>query len=674
MVSGNIDADKKKIVALREKIRHHDYMYYVESNPEISDQSYDALYKELVNIESKYPQLITSDSPTQRVADESLKGFVSVKHQVPMLSMDNTYSNDEIIDFNNRIKKLLVNEKINYVVELKIDGVSVSLRYENGSFTRGATRGDGYKGDDVTRNLKTIKSIPLSLLKDNDYPFGEILEVRGEVFLPRKVFLELNKIKKASGEAPFANPRNAASGSLKLLDAKEVSKRNLDIFIWGLGYIRGYEIEKHSQALEIFKHLGFKINPYFKICDNIDEVISYCDSFKDRKKDLEYDVDGMVIKVDSLSAQKRLGATTKSPRWLIAYKFPATRVETVLKDIVIQVGRTGILTPVAIVESVFVSGSLVTKASLHNEDQIKRLDVRIQDHVLVEKAGEIIPQIVDVLKDKRSGKERPFKMPVTCPICNGKVVRLDTDVALRCVNPFCAAQVKNSIRHFASRNAMDIEGLGEKVIDQLVDTGILKDYADIYFLNQKQLANLERMGEKSSQNIIKAIQKSKKQPLQRLIYALGIRHVGVHVALVLTERLKSLQALMAASFDELENISEIGPTIAESVIHFFSLSRVKDVIKKIQKSGLILVSDTSKVSGKLKGLSFVITGTLSYYSRVEMEEIIKSNGGRVSQAVSNKTSYLILGKDMGSKYKKAMQLGVKIITEKELNEMLKKGR
>ncbi len=667
----NLEKIKKEIEELREKIRYHDYKYYVENMPEISDQAYDALYKKLKELEEKYPQFITPDSPTQRIGGKPLEEFKTVKHRIPMLSMDNTYSEDELRDFDRRVKKLLPKQEVHYVVELKIDGVSVSLIYENGIFVQGATRGDGYQGDDVTQNLRTIRSIPLKLhCVEGKVP--SVLEVRGEVYMPKKKFEELNKEREKNGEPLFANPRNATAGSLKLLDPNLVAKRGLDIFVWGVGYYEGIQFKTHHQVLEYFQKVGFKVNPYYKFCKDIDEVIKYCQVWSEKKDSLDYAIDGMVIKVDALEQQKELGTTTKAPRWLIAYKFPAEKAETILRDIIVQVGRIGTLTPVAVVDPVFVSGTIVSRASLHNEDQIKRLDVRIGDHVLIEKAGEIIPQVVGVLKEKRTGKEKIFKMPNKCPVCGGKVVREVGEVAVRCVNPLCPAQLKNSIKHFASRDAMDIEGLGEALIDQLVDNKLVQDYADLYYLKFEQLIRLERMGPKSVENLLRAISESKNRPLSRVIYALGIRHVGIHIAEVLAERFNSIDELAKASFAQLNIIPEIGPTIAESVVNFFSLSRTREVIEKLKKAGINLVRKEEKVSDALKGLTFVVTGTLKGYTRKEIEDTIKKYGGRVASSVSRLTNYLIVGENPGSKLGKARQLGVKTITEEEFNKMIGK--
>ncbi|MDP8234522.1 MAG: NAD-dependent DNA ligase LigA [Candidatus Saelkia tenebricola] len=662
---------KSKIESLRDEIRRHNHQYFVENMPRISDQAYDISYKRLEELECKFPKFKTVDSPTQRVGGMPLDRFKTVKHNVPMLSMDNTYSEDEIRDFNRRVEKNLNSRDIDYLVELKIDGLSVSLQYRDGVFTQGATRGDGYRGDEVTRNLKTIRSIPLKLFTKGKLKFPKLLEMRGEVYLPQAVFSNLNKEREKNGEAIFANPRNAAAGSLKLLDSRQVLKRNLDIFIWGVGYCEGIAFKTHRDVLTYFKDIGLKVNPHYKFCQGIEDVIQYCREWRDKKKTLDYDIDGIVVKVNSLKQQERLGATSKSPRWLIAYKFPSLRTETVLKEIIIQVGRFGTLTPVAVVEPVSITGSVVTRASLHNEDQIKRMGVKIGDTVLIEKAGEIIPQVVEVIKDKRSGGEKAFKMPKSCPVCGGKVARLDSEVAIRCLNQFCPAQIKNAVKQFASRDAMNIEGIGEALVEQLIDEKLIKDYADLYFLRNEQLQKLERMGVQSSANILEAIEMSKNPPLHCLIYALGIRHVGVHTAEILADEFLSIKELSKAGSQELSVIEGVGPIVAESVISFFSSCYGKKVIEKLEKAGLNMGKKSRKTSDLLTGLKFVVTGTLKGYSRGEIEEIIKKYGGKISSSVSSRTDFLILGRDTGAKYKKAKEQNVKIIKEEDFNKMIK---
>ncbi|MFH1479560.1 MAG: NAD-dependent DNA ligase LigA [Candidatus Omnitrophota bacterium] len=665
---------QEKIDKLRSIIDYHDRLYYVESRPEISDQEYDRLMKELERLEKLYPGLVVATSPTQRVSGEALEGFKSVKHRVPMLSMDNTYSEEEIREFDKRVKKNLGVNNIEYVVELKIDGVSVSLLYENRDLVLGATRGDGKQGDDITINIKTIKSFPLTLAHlrgGTGEVFPKTFEVRGEVYLPGKVFKKLNKLKEASGEDLFANPRNAASGSLKLLDSKEVAKRHLDMWIYGFGYINEAKFDSQYEALGLLKKAGFKTNPFIKKCSSIEEVIDHCMSWEKKKDSLDYDIDGMVIKVDSFSFQKALGSTSKSPRWMIAYKFQAERKETFLEDIIVQVGRTGTLTPVAILKPVELSGSVVSRATLHNQDEISRKDIRIGDRVMIEKAGEIIPQVVEVVISKRKGSEKKFLMPKNCPACGSKVVNIKGEVALRCEDLSCPAQLKQSILHFASREAMDIEGLGESIVNQLVDKKLAADYGDIYYLRHDDVKDLERMADRSASNLIAAIEKSRSNTLNRLVFALGIRHVGVRAAWILSKRFRSLDKISRAAIEEMESINEIGPVMAKSIKRFFDNKNTKKVIEKLKKAG-INIKDSAIIEGssKLEGKTFVVTGALSDFTRQEIEELIRSLGGNASSSISKKTDYLIAGKDAGSKLDKANKLGVKVIQETEFKKMI----
>ncbi|MDP8230836.1 MAG: NAD-dependent DNA ligase LigA [Candidatus Gorgyraea atricola] len=671
---------EQKIKKLRQIIDHHDRRYYVENKPEVSDQEYDRLMKELEKLERAHPGLVTPDSPTQRVSGEVLAGFETVSHREPMLSMDNTYSADEIREFDKRVKKNLEVDKLDYVVELKIDGVSVSFLYEKGRFIQGATRGDGFKGDNATINLKTIRSLPLSIAAKKS---PDLFEARGEVYMPRKSFDKINKEKEKIGEDLFANPRNAAAGSLKLLDSSMVAKRHLSMWIYGVGYVEGTGFKTQSEALSFLKDAGFRINPYIKKCHTIEDVISYCDTWEKKKDSLGYDIDGMVIKVDSFSCQKALGQTSKSPRWMIAYKFPAERKETVLKDIVVQVGRTGTLTPVAMLKPVELSGSTVARATLHNQDEIMRKDVRIGDHVIIEKAGEIIPQVVEALKKKRTGKEKKFSMPSRCPACNSKVESVEGEVALRCENLSCPAQLKERVKHFASRQAMDIEGMGEAIVNQLVDKELIEDYGDIYSLKLDKVTDLERMADKSASNLISAIEKSKTNELNRLVFGLGIRHVGVRAAWILASRFNSLDKIASLETEELEAINEIGPVMARSICSFFRSRENRKVIEKLKKAGVSLVTSDpirkSKISygaGKgqgtrlLEGKTFVITGSLEKYSRQEIEELILKLGGNASSSVSKKTDFLVAGKEAGSKFDKAKKLGVKIINEEEFRKLI----
>lgn len=658
---------RNKIEKLREKIQRHDRFYYTDNKPEISDQQYDALVKSLEKLEKEHPQFITPLSPTQRVSGEPTKIFKTVKHKVPMLSMDNTYSHEELREFDKRVKKNLGEDKIEYVVELKIDGVSVSVLYDNGIFTTGSTRGDGETGDDVSANLKTIRSIPLSLELKN---LPDAIEARGEVYMTKEGFNKLNKDKERLGEELFVNPRNAAAGSLKLLDPKTVSKRHLNVFFYGVGYCKGADFNAQQEALEFLKKAGLRTNPYIKKCADICEVIEYCDKWESKKETLDYDIDGMVIKVNSFSQQKILGVTSKSPRWMIAYKFPAERKATRLKDILVQVGRTGTLTPVAVLEPVFVSGSTVSRASLHNQDEIERQDVRIGDMVLVEKAGEIIPQVVDVLKDKRTGREKKFRMPDKCPVCGSKVKKIEEEVAVRCDNILCPAQVKERIRHFTQRSAMDIEGIGDALVEQFVDKGLVKDYADLYSLKKEDLENLERMGIKSAQNVLDALEKSKSNDLSRLIFAFGIRHVGEHTAEILAERFDTIDKLAQANLEDLSNIYEIGPVVAQSVLEFFRKTQTTRLVGRLKSSGVNTRQPKRHVDNKFSGKTFVLTGELEGLSRHEAEAMVKSLGGNVSSSVSKKTDFVVLGKDPGSKYTKAKELGVKILDEQEFRRML----
>ncbi|MEO0097493.1 MAG: NAD-dependent DNA ligase LigA [candidate division WOR-3 bacterium] len=660
---------KKEIERLRKEIRYHDYRYYVLNDPVISDYEYDMLYKKLVELEKKFPHLITPDSPTQRVGGEPLKEFKSVIHEIPMLSLDNTYSYEELKEFDKRIRKSVPN--VHYLCELKVDGVAVSLLYRDGKFIRGATRGDGHKGDDITLNLKTIKTLPLNLLTDN--PDFLNMEVRGEVFLTKKQFLELNREREEEGEPLFANPRNACAGSLKLLDPKEVAKRNLDIFIHTIPKPPSEKYDSDYQVLEKLKESGFKIIPHSEVLKSINEVISYCEEWKDKKEDLPYEVDGIVIKVDSFKHRFELGETIKSPRWAVAYKYPPKQATTKIKRIYVQVGRVGTLTPVAEFEPVFLSGTTITHATLHNYDEIKRKDIKIGDWVIIEKAGEVIPQVVKVVKDKRTGKEKEFKMPETCPVCGGKVVREAEEVAYRCINASCPAQIKRRIIHFASRQAMDIEGLGEKWVEIFVDKGFIKDFSDIYKLKFKknEILKLERMGEKSTENLLAGIEKSKNRPFHRVLYALGIRHIGLGTAQILANAFNNIDELMKASKERLSSISGIGPIVAESIYNFFHTKENIELINKLKEVGINFEREKKEEKKILTGKTFVVTGTLKNFTRQQIHELILSLGGNVATSVSKKTDYLICGADPGSKLDKAKELGIKIIGEEEFLEMIK---
>lgn len=669
-------ADAKQLIErLKVELRRHDRLYYVENSPEISDGEYDAMLKQLETLEKEHPALITADSPTQRVAGEPVGGFPVIEHRVRMLSMDNTYNHDELKEFDERVKKILGASACEYVVELKIDGVSVSLTYEDGVLACAATRGDGSKGDDITANIKTLGSVPLRLENPGKRPLKGLLEVRGEVYMQLNDFRAINAAKERSGDELFANPRNAAAGSLKLLDPRIVAKRGLSIFMHGIGYFEGKMFVSQSELLQGLRELGLRVNPNFKVCGDIGDAIGFCELWHEKRRTLDYDIDGMVVKVNSFALQKRLGATSKSPRWMIAYKFPAERVSTRLMDIKVQVGRTGALTPVAVLEPVFVAGTTVTHASLHNEDEIERKDIRIGDTVIIEKAGEIIPQVVEALKSSRTGREKKFKMPAKCPACGGATKREEGEVAVRCENVFCPAQVKESVIHFASRTAMDIEGMGEALVDQLVDSGLIKDYGDIYMLKFDQVISLERMGEKSARNLIDAIEGSKCAPLNRLIYGLGIRHVGEHTADILARRFGSIDSLSGQKSADLVRIDEIGPVVAESIEEYFRNPVTMKVLGKLKSAGV----DTScKTQGKaddtLRGRTFVFTGELKNRSRADAEQLVRELGGNVSSGISRKTDFLVVGESPGSKYKKAEELGIKTIDEAGFENMIKEKR
>ncbi len=656
---------------MRARIRGHDRLYYVENAPQVSDQEYDRLLKRLKALEDVHPEFITPDSPTQRVGGEPAAEFKQARHIVPMLSMDNTYSAEEMKEFDERVRKNLKGASFEYITELKIDGVSVSLLYENGKFIRGATRGDGINGDDISNNLKTIRSIPLEFQGDAA-GIPRLIEVRGEAYMTKEGFEAINKKKESLGEEPFANPRNACAGSLKLLDPRLVAKRHLDIFIWGTGHIEGLKLKAHLEVLQYLKSAGFRTNPDSKLCRDIDEVIEYCGSWRERRGKLEYAIDGIVIKVNDLAQRDALGVTTKSPRWMMAYKYPAEKALTELEDIIVQVGRTGTITPVAILKPVHLSGTTVSRASLHNFDEIKRLGVKIGDKVYVEKSGEIIPKVLSAAKEKRTGGERAFHIPAKCPACGSKLAAGPDEVAIRCENAGCPAQIKEKTLHFASRDAMDIEGLGDAIVDQLVDKAFIKDYGDVYYLEFERVKGLERMAEKSAQNLIGAIAKSKENDLNRLVYALGIRHVGERAAWLLAENFNSIARLSDASLEEITAIEGIGPVIARSVCSFFRNHENLKIIKKLKSAGVKMAASgaSPSASGRLLGKTFVLTGVLKSFTRGDAEELIRRLGGRPSSSVSKNTDFVVAGEGPGSKLDKARELGVRIIDEEDFKKMV----
>jgi len=653
---------------LRNKIRRHDYLYYVHDRPQITDSQYDQLFAELKALEQANPQYITPDSPTQRVSEQPVEGFRSVRHAIPMLSIDNTYNSDELREFDKRVQKGLGGEDYSYVVELKIDGLAISLRYERGRLVTAATRGSGEVGDDVTANVRTIKAVPLVLLGGQRIP--DVLEVRGEVYMPTKAFAELNRLRAEASEPIFANPRNAAAGSLKLLDAKITASRNLSFFAYATGEISQPLAENHYQTLQGFKKLGLPVNPEIRRARDIDEALNICLSWSEKRDSLGYQIDGMVIKVNRFDQRDILGATGRAPRWCISYKFAAEQAETTIESIDVQVGKSGILTPVANLTPVQLAGTTVKRASLHNFDELNRLDVRCGDTVVVEKAGEIIPQVVEVKNKLRPKGAVPFKVPKKCPNCGSAVARDENGVYIRCLNPDCLGQLKERLKYFAGRGQMDIENLGEALIEQLVDTGVVKNFADLYKLQKSELIELERMAEKSADNVIKAIEASKCQPLWRLIAALGIHHIGGQSAQILAENFGSLDALIAAEQAALEGIDQIGPTMAKSVYEYFRDKKNRAVTDQLNKLGVKPKRPKMRRSDKLAGKTIVVTGTLERFTRQQAEYAIRQAGGKTSSSVSKKTDFVLAGKEPGSKLDKALKLGVKVIDEKQFLEML----
>jgi DNA ligase (NAD+) len=649
---------KKQIEKIREEIRYHDYRYYVLSQPELADKEYDYLLKKLKRLEDNYPQYQSEDSPTQRLNHGILEGFQTVKHKQKMLSLDNTYSFKELEEWASRVGKGLESQEIKYVVELKIDGLSANLTYKKGKLTRGATRGDGDKGEDITENLKTIRAIPL-ILRGKDMP--EFIEIRGEVYMDRQAFDKLNKKRERDGDA--------ASGSLKLLDTSIVSQRKLNFFAHSLGEYKGKEITEQWDFLQEFKEWGMRKNPHSKLCRNLQEVVVYCKDWQEKKETLSYDIDGVVVKLNSLAQQKKLGTTLKSPRWAVAYKFPAQQATTQVIKINLQVGRTGVITPVAELKPVECAGVTIKHATLHNFDEIERLNVKEGDRVLIERAGEVIPKVIKVVKPQGKAK---VNIPKKCPVCSSSVLKEKDEVALRCINPSCPAQIERGLIHFAHRAAMDIEGMGESVVTQLVQKGLVKDLSDVYALEKKDLWELELFKDKKANNLLSAIERSKQQPLSRLIFGLGIRHVGEKAAYTLAERFKTMDNLMRAKFADLESIYEVGSVMASSIVEFFRQSNTQKLVKKLKQFGLnmeeeTVISKTTPLSNK----TVVFTGELINFSRQEVEDIARKRGANISSSVSKNTDFLVAGKNLGSKYAKAKKIGVKIINEAQFKEMIK---
>ncbi len=664
----------KEIEELREKIRYHNYRYYVLNEPEISDAEYDRLFRRLVELEQKYPELITPDSPTQRVGAEPQKGFRQVRHRQPMLSLDDCFSEEELREFDARTKRFLGDvDQIEYTAEPKIDGLAVELVYEKGKLTLASTRGDGYVGEDVTANIKTIMSVPLVLRqKKGGLPVPDLLEVRGEVYMEKEAFKKLNKEREKKGLPLFANPRNAAAGSVRQLDPRITAKRPLDMFCYGVGEVSDLgPIKTHYELMRQLQQWGFRVNmPYLKVCKSIEEVIEYCNYLEEIRDTLPYEIDGAVIKVNDLELQKRLGSKTRSPRWAIAYKFAPVQETTKILDIEVQVGRTGVLTPVAILEPVEIGGVVVKRATLHNQEEIEKKDIRIGDTVVVQRAGDVIPEVVMPVKSKRTGKEKKFKMPDHCPVCGTKVVKKEGEVAIRCPNKNCPAQIRAALKHFVSKGAMDIEGIGERLIDQLVEKGLVKEEPDIYYLTLKDLIKLPGIQYTAARNILNAIEKSKKTTLARFIYALGIRYVGEHTAQLLAEHFKSLERLKNASLQELLSIKGIGEKTAKSIKAFFEDERNLKNIERLLNAGITFEEVKPKEGSPIAGKTFVFTGALKSMTREKAKKMVIEKGGRVASQVSRNVDYVVVGESPGSKLIKAKQLGIKTINEEEFLRML----
>lgn len=659
---------RKRAELLREEIEKHNRLYYVDAKPEISDREFDKLLRELQEIEQSHPELQDPNSPTQRVGGAAIDGFTTVRHRIPMLSIDNTYSPAEVREFHQRVVKALKGEKPAYLVELKIDGVAISLTYENGKLSVGATRGDGDSGDDVTHNLRTVTGVPLKLTCKNA---PRLFEARGEVYMTRADFARLNENRMKEGLEAFANPRNSTAGSLKLLDPKQCAQRKLRLFAYALGGVDGLEVKSQSETLRVLESYGFPVNPHYKRLETIDEVIEWCESWKDKRNDLPFDTDGMVIKVDDLAQREKLGITSKSPRWVVAYKFAAEQALTRLKDIELQVGKLGTLTPVAHLEPVKLAGTTVARASLHNEEFLHSKDIRVGDMVVVEKAGEIIPYVVRSEPSLRTGKEKPFTFPKTCPVCGASVQKDKAGAFYRCTGSECVAQLKRKLRAFAMRNAMDIEGLGEEIIQQLVDTGLVRNLADIYKLELGQLTELERMGEQSSRNLLDGIAQSRSRGFSRLLAGMGIRHVGETVADVLARKFTSMDALAKAHEDELAKVEGIGPERATSIRAWFDTPENQALVEAFRKYGLKMDHETAAApaSTVFAGKTIVVTGTLLKYGREEIERKIRDLGAKASGSVSKKTDFLLAGEKAGSKLAKAQEMGVRIITEDEFEKL-----
>ncbi|MER3474613.1 MAG: DNA ligase (NAD(+)) LigA [Armatimonadota bacterium] len=678
---------QKRLEELRRLIEHHNYLYYVLDQPEISDAEYDALMRELLQLEEQFPDLRTPDSPSMRVGAPPLEAFATHTHRQPMLSLDNAFGAEELRAFDQRIKRFLampLDQPIEYVAELKIDGLAISLTYVNGVFVTGATRGDGLQGEDVTQNLRTIRAIPLrlrhpstapsSLFDEPTVPIPSFVEVRGEVYLTHDEFRRINEEREQTGEPTFANPRNAAAGSVRQLDPRITAKRRLSLFAYGLGAVEGANFDTHWQILQTLKAWGFPVNPHARICSNIEEVIAFCEQWTARRQELNYDVDGVAVKVNSVLLQQDLGYVQRSPRWAIAYKFPAQQARTRILEVRWQVGRTGALTPVAIMEPVEVGGVTVSRATLHNEDEIARKGVMIGDEVVIQRAGDVIPEVVSVVEEARDGDEIPIVRPQRCPECGAPVEKPEGEAVARCVNLACPAQIVERIRHFTARNAMNIEGFGDKWVQRLFEEGLIHDPADLYYLKKEQVLPLERMGDKLADNLLQAVERSKQVPLSRFIYALGIRQVGERAAQLLAEYLGSLDALMNATEEQLLQIPEIGPATAREIVEFFRREENRRVIQKMLAAGVTPIAERQKRSDAFAGLTFVFTGALQRFTREQAEALVRELGGKASGSVSKQTSYVVVGESPGSKYQKALQLGVPVLTEAEFLKMVEEAQ
>ena len=672
MPASNKDVEKK-IEALREKIRHHEYLYYVLDNPEISDAEFDKLMQQLKDFEAEHPDLITPDSPTQRVGGKPREGFVKVRHSSPMLSLDNTYNEEELRSWDRRVHELSGRKDVDYVCELKLDGMSLALIYEDGKPVRGITRGDGSVGEDVTLNVRTVRSVPLSIpkekLKKAGIPFN--FEVRGELLMPLAAFKKMNEDRESKGLSVFANPRNATAGTVRQLESKVTAERRLDYFSYMLLENGRTYFDRHWKTLDALDAAGFKVNQNRKLVHDIDEAWAFIQQWEGKRDSLPYEIDGIVLKVDRTALQDELGFTGKAPRWAIAYKYAARAGITKLEDIRVQVGRTGKLTPVAMLAPVLIGGTTVRNATLHNMDEIERLGVKIGDWVQVERGGDVIPKVTKVVEDKDHPRgTRVFEMPEKCPVCGTKVVRTEGEVDYRCVNANCPAKLRETILHFASRGVMNIDGMGDALVNQLTERGLVKNVADIYKLTKDDLLSLERMGDKSAQNILDEIENSKKLPLERVIYGLGIRFVGERTAQFLAEHFGSMEALESAGIEELQNVDEVGPRIAESIVEFFSIAANRKLVERLREAGLTLTGKRKERGTKLAGKTFVLTGTLAHFSRDEAKKMIENAGGKVTGSVSKKTDYVVAGADAGSKLDKAKELGVSVIDEEQMKRIL----